>query len=32
MAFGEIEKEVYTAIYDLINEPETKAEELIQHL
>lgn len=32
MAFGEIEKEVYTAIYDLINKPETKAEELIQHL
>ena len=32
MAFGEIEKEVYTAIYDLINKPETKAEELIQNL
>ena len=32
MAFGEIEKEVYTAIYDLVNKPETKAEELIKHL
>ena len=32
MAFGEIEKEVYIAIYDLVNKPETKAEELIKHL
>lgn len=32
MAFGEMKKEVYTAIYDLINKPEMKAEELIQQL
>ena len=32
MFFGEIRKDVYTAIYDLINQPETKAAELIQNL
>ena len=32
MSFGEINKDVYTAIYDLINQPETKAIELIQNL
>ena len=32
MSFGEIKKDVYTAIYDLINQPETKAVELIQNL
>ena len=32
MSFGEIKKDVYTAIYDLINQPETKAAELIQNL
>ena len=32
MSFGEIKKDVYTAIYDLTNQPETKAAELIQNL
>ena len=32
MSFGEIKKDVYTAIYDFINQPETKAIELIQNL
>lgn len=32
MSFGEIQKNVYTAIYDLINQPEKKAAELIQNL
>lgn len=32
MSFGEIKKNVYTAIYDLINQPETKAAEVIQNL
>ena len=32
MSFGEIKKDVYTAIYDLINQSKTKAAELIQSL
>ena len=32
MSFGEIKKDVYTSIYDMINQPETKAAELIQNL
>ena len=32
MSFGGIKKDVYTSIYDLINQPETKAAELIQNL
>lgn len=32
MSFGEIKKDVYTSIYDMINQPEKKAAELIQNL
>lgn len=32
MSFGEIRKDIYTSIYDMINQPETKAAELIQNL
>ena len=32
MSYGEVQKDVYTAIYDLVNQPETKAAELIQEL
>lgn len=32
MAFGTIEKDVYKSIYNMINQPETKASELIQNL
>ena len=32
MSFGEIKKDVYTAIYDLINQSKTKAAKLIQSL